>query len=198
MRSSFTDFQRDAKALPRVDVVIAQTRSADDPWLQAAIRSVEQQQYPNTGLWTVDNQDRTLNIGEAWNIGVGASNAPLILLLREEDMLTADLVQTLVTFWELGQRDNPGLVHVTSLMTVLDEQSGRMGSAPMAHAGMFSRETLLAHPFDQAMSHRVAEHLLQRLHNSAKQSEPVTFGVAHHHGYIWRNHAFRIDRLNVQ
>lgn len=198
MRGTFTDFQRETEELPRVDVVLARTRAEDDPWVKAAIRSVEQQRYPNTGLWTVNNEDRALNIGEAWNVGVAASTAELILILREEDMLTADLVQTLVTFYLSGKPQQPTLCHVTGYMTILDEQTGRTGSAPLAHAGMFERETLLAHPFDTGMSHHVAEHLVQRLRSSVSGSEAVTFGVAHHHGYIWRNHAFRIDRLNVQ
>lgn len=198
MRETFTEWPREPEEQLRVDVVLARTRPQDDPWVQAAIRSVEQQSYPLTGLWTVDNEDRALNIGEAWNVGVSASTSPLVLLLREEDILTADMVQTLVTFYQTAKAQTPSLCHVTSLITVLDEQSGRTGSAPVPHAGMFERETLLAHPFDTGMSHHVAEHLVQRLQRSVSGSEAVTFGVAHHHGYIWRNHAFRIDRLNIQ
>ena len=198
MRETFTDYERDPGELPRVDVVMARTRPANDPWLTASLRSVEQQCYPLTGLWTVDNEDRALHLGEAWNIGVQASSAPLILLLREEDMLTADLVQSLVTFWLTGRKQMPTLRHVTSYITVLDEQTGRTGSAPLPHAGMFERETLLANPFDATLDHHVAEHAVRRLAASVSGSEAVTFGVAHHHGYIWRNHAFRIDRLNIQ
>ena len=196
MRQRFRDFARpiEEEPLPRVDVLIVQSRQ-DTAWLDAAVASVEQQSYPNTGCWVIDNLDRSLMLGQAWNIGVQASTAELVLLLREEDMLTADLVDTLVTFWHAGKRSTPSLVHVTNFITVLDERTGRTGAAPLAHAGMFQRSMLVEQPFSAELDHTAPAEVLARLKQAS--TGPITFGVAHHHGYIWRNHAFRIDRLNV-
>lgn len=196
MRQRFRDFARpiEQEPLPRVDVLIVQSRQ-DTAWLDAAVASVEQQSYPNTGLWVIDNLDRSLMLGQAWNIGVQASTAELVLLLREEDMLTADLVDTLVTFWHAGKRSTPSLVHVTNFITVLDERTGRTGAAPLAHAGMFLRSMLVEQPFSAELDHTAPAEVLARCKQAS--TGPITFGVAHHHGYIWRNHAFRIDRLNV-
>lgn len=196
MRQRFRDFARpiEQEPLPRVDVLIVQSRQ-DTAWLDAAVASVEQQGYPNTGLWVIDNIDRSLTLGQAWNIGVQASTAELVLLLREEDILTADLVDTLITFFDAGRRSTPSLVHVTNFITVLDERTGRTGAAPLAHAGMFLRSMLVEQPFSIELDHTAPAEVLARIKQAT--SGPVTFGVAHHHGYIWRNHPFRIDRLNV-
>lgn len=196
MRQRFRDYRRfvEDEPMPRVDVLIVQTRE-DTTWLDAAENSVEQQSYTECGLWVINNRDRSLTLGEAWNIGVQASTAELVLLLREEDMLTADLVNTLVTFWLAGKRSTPSLVHVTNFITVLDERTGRMGAAPLAHAGMFQRSMLEEQPFSAELDHTAPNEVLERLKQAS--TGPITFGVAHHHGYIWRNHAFRIDRLNV-
>lgn len=196
-RNRYQDYTREREELPRVDVLLMNSRG-DGPWLQQAIQSVEAQSYENTGLWIIDNTDRALNIGAAWNIGVHASEAPLLLILREEDAMTADLVDTLVTFYSSGKRENPSLAHVSTFITVIDEQTGRSGSVAHPHAGLFERSTLLAHPFNEELSRGVDAELLQRLRANVTASEPITFGVAHHHGYIWRNHTFRIDRMNVQ
>lgn len=197
MRQRFRDFARpiEDEPLPRVDVLLVQTRE-EHAWVDAAIASVEQQSYPNTGLWVIDNKDRSLQLGAAWNIGVQASTAELVLLLREEDMLTADLVDTLVTFWHAGKRSTPSLVHVTNFITLLDERTGRMGTAPLAHAGMFLRSMLVEQPFSAELDHTAPNEVLERLKQAS--TGPITFGVAHHHGYVWRNHDFRIDRINVQ
>jgi len=196
MRERFRDFARPIteEPLPRVDVLVVNSRT-DTTWLDAATASVEQQSYPNTGLWVIGNTDHALTLGQGWNIGVQASTADLVLLLREEDMLTADLVDTLVTFWHAGRRSTPSLVHVTNLITVLDERTGRMGAAPLAHAGMFLRSMLVEQPFSSELGHEAPHRMLEKL--SQASIDPITFGVAHHHGYIWRNHDFRIDRLQV-
>lgn len=197
MRPRFRDLTRplEQEPLPRVDVLVVQMRE-DTAWLDAAVASVEQQGYPNTGLWVIDNLDRSLTLGQAWNIGVQSSSAELVLLLREEDMLTADLVDTLVTFWHAGRRSTPSLVHVTNWITILDERTGRTGAAPLAHAGMFDRSMLVKHPFSAELDHTAPGEVLERIKQVS--TGPTTFGVAHHHGYVFRNHPFRPDHIRIQ
>lgn len=199
MGTTYTDHTRpwDAEAHPRVDVVVVNTRGTDHPWTAQAIESVKRQRYEALGLIEVDNTDRALSLGQAWNEAVKASTAPLMLFLREEDFLVEDVVESLVTFYLMGKRDVPSLAHVTTLITLLDERTGFKGTVTLPHAGMFERERLVAHPFDETLSKNVAAEALDRIGRAMPNGEPMTMGVHHHHGYVWRDHPFRVDALNL-
>lgn len=198
-RTDFRDHTRpfDQDEHPRVDVILATSRGEAHPWVADAIASVKAQRYEALGLLVVDNTDHALSLGEAWNEAVKASTAPLVLILREEDFITADLVESLVGFYLMGKRDVPSLAHVTTLITLLDERTGFRGTVTLPHAGMFERERLLAHPFDASLSKNIAMEALDRIGRSLPDGEAMTMGVHHHHGYIWRDHPFRVDALNL-
>lgn len=192
---AFTDLTRLPDAdLPRVDVVISNSRGEDHAWVAQAMQSVKEQAYWNTGLIVVDNLDRSLSLGEAWNIGIEASEAPLLLFLREEDALTPDLLDCMVTFYVLGKRQNPSLAHVTTYITILDDATGRTAFAQLSQAGMFERSAIVAERFDTHLTHRLEADLLRRVQQQAPERS-LTLGLAHHYGYIFRNHAFRVDRI---
>lgn len=176
---------------PSVDIIMVQVRPLDHPWVQAAVQSVSEQTYPLVGLVEVDNRDRELSIGAAWNAGVQHSSADLVLMMGDDDMLSVDLVGSMVAQYEAMRDAAPNAVHLSSMCTLIDEHGQRMAHAPVQHTGMFLRKYLLDFPFDAGLSRHVGRAKVASIEaDGRKLGQPMTMGIRHHYGYIWRQHPF--------
>lgn len=176
---------------PKVDIIMAQIRPDDHPWVADAKRSVAEQSYPNLGLIVVDNLDRSLTIGSAWNAAVAHSDADMVLLLGDDDALSADLVSSMVHGWQHLQQQAPNLVHMTTHCTVVDDISRATLHAPVQHTGMFLRRYLVDDPFDADLDRHVGHAKLRAISEAQKAlGQPMSMAILHHYGYIYRQHAF--------
>lgn len=176
---------------PKVDVCMIQVRPDDHAWVQEAKQSVSEQVYANLGFLVVDNQDRALSIGSAWNACVEDSDADLLLFLGDDDGMTVDLVSAMVYGYQHMKAKAPNLVHISTNCTILDESSGSVGMAPVQHTGMFLREFLVDHPFDELLARHVGLNKVQAIAQASKAiDQPMSTGIMHHYGYIWRQHMF--------
>lgn len=184
---------------PAVDVVVVYHRERHHPWLLALLDSVQAQSYANVGVLLVDNSARNMSIGEARNQAIAESEAELVLFPAEEDMLTADAISAMVTFYQFALKSNAGLVHITTHITAIDERTTQRATIQHTHGGMYQRAHLVAHPFEALDYPQVdasAQRALQQ--RAIAESINITFAVAHHFGYIMRLHPFRADGINLK
>lgn len=196
-RHRHRQFEHEQRPQPRVDVILAHCRPLEHDWVKQAMRTVELQTYPHLGLWTIDNSDHALTLGEAWNAGVQRSEAELVAFIHEEDAYTADMIEALVTFLGMAQQNDANVVHCTSFVTLLDERSGKTVPLNMPQVGMWQRSALQAHPFP-AKDQRPEAGALHAMREAMEPKQSVTVAVAHHYGYIFRNHNFRPDRVDIR
>lgn len=182
--------------LPWVDVVIVHTRG-ESPWVRKAIESVHAQSYANTRLLLINNNDRALTIGAAWNLGAQYGSAKWKLYMGDDDLLAPDLVSTLVCHAEAPLASH--IVHSTSLCTLLDDHTGTMIPANVPHTGMFMRSYLLDNPFDELAPRHVGQLAAQALNNRSRLlGKPLTSLVAHSHGYVWRFHPTMVSGATLR
>ena len=177
---------------PKVDVVMIQVRDDEHPWVEHAVKSVTEQSYANMGLLIIPNADRSLSIGRAWNAGCQASDADLVLFLGDDDMIVPDLITCLVESWSFMRARVPNLVRITSPCIALEDDRGS-GPVPYHHTGMFVRQYLLDHPFNEELAHGVG-HAQARSIDQAQRAlgQPMSSAVAHHYGYIFRQHPYQV------
>lgn len=184
---------------PKVDVVMIQVREDDHRWVKEAVKSVEDQSYPHLGLLIVDNRDRALTIGQAWNGAVQASDADLVLFLGDDDALVHDLVASMVSTWAWMKAKVPNLVHVTTNCTLVDDNSGAVAIGPIHHTGMFLRQFLVEHPFDESLAKGVGKQKMQAIAQAQKfLGQAMSSGIMHHYGYIFRQHPWMVGGQQVQ
>ena len=176
---------------PKVDILMIQVRDTTHPWVEAAVQSVADQSYPRLGLIEVDNRDRSLSIGAAWNAAVQASEAELVMPMGDDDILTMDLIASLVDQWQYIREHAPNVVHINSMCTILDEDTGQSVHASVQHTGMFLRQFLLDYPFNETLGRNVGLEKIAAMANAQVElGQPLSMGVRHHYGYIFRQHAF--------
>lgn len=191
-RLRYTDHHRPVDTTPpKVDIIMVQIRPNDHPWVEEAMRSVQEQTYAHLGMLVVDNQDRALTIGSAWNLAVQASDADLVLFLGDDDSLTPDLVSCMVDGWHHLRTGAPNLVHLTTHCTVLDDMSKQAAHAQVQHTGMFFRKFLVDHPFDEGLARHVGMSKMQAVADAQRMlQQPMSLAILYHYGYIFRQHAF--------
>lgn len=189
-RLRYTDHTKPVDTTPpKVDVAMIQVRPDDHVWVREAKQSVQAQSYPHLGMLVVDNQDRALTIGNAWNACVQASDADLIFFLGDDDGLVPDLIACMVDGFSHMRKQAPNLVHLTTQCTVLDESAGAAAALKVTHTGMFLRQFLVEHPFDEQLSKDVGLDKVNAIGQAQKLvGQPMSMAILHHYGYIWRQH----------
>lgn len=193
-------FERSAKDPdPPVDVVMIQIREPGHPWTKAAEQSLSEQTYPNLQAIIVDNRDRSLSIGEAWNQAVAQSTAGWVLFMGDDDVLSPELVRLLVDHTVEMQRQGMPVIHGTSFTTVLDDQSGISAQANgITHTGMFLRQWLVEHPFDESLANGVGVDMMRQIAEESKRTDqPLSTACAHYYGYLFRQHAFMASQRPI-
>lgn len=200
-RLTYTDLSKPVNTMPlRVDVLMIRIRATDHAWVAQAQQSVHEQCYPHMGLLELDNTGRELSIGAAWNALVLASEADLVLMMGDDDAITPDLLSCMVDGYIAMRRKAPNLIRVTTNCTVVDEQSGMSAIANgLHHTGMFQRQYLLDHPFDETLDRNVGLAMATSIdHSQRLLGQPLSVGIMHHAGYIYRQHAFMVSGNPIQ
>lgn len=180
-------------------VAVCMVHSRTGQWPIQAMDSVRVQSYANTELVVLDNTDHSLSIGAAYNALVRFTTAPLVLYLSDDDLLSVDLVASMVACMQLDQDNGASLEHCTTNCTLLIDQDGSAAQAPVMHLGMFVRTWLESNPFDEALPKGVHKDMLGRI---ARQQEllgkQLTAVITHHFGYIFRQHVGQASGMVVQ
>lgn len=189
-RLRYTDHTKPQRTdLPTVDVVMIQVRERSHKWVEAAVDTVDQQTYPKCGLIEFDNRDRAVSIGAAWNACVKSSTADLVLFMGDDDMLCVDLVECMVLQWMHMRTTAPNVVHITTHCTALDDETGKYGHAQVMHTGMFLRQFLVDHPFDESLARHVGIIKVAAIAEAQKKvGQAMTSGILYNYGYIFRQH----------
>jgi glycosyltransferase involved in cell wall biosynthesis len=196
----------------RCDVVVVRSRGTASPWWNACITSVQLQDDAHAGVIVVDNDDHALSIGAAWNLAVRASSAEYVLFVGDDDAISFDLVRTLRHMFDrlLSVDKWAHLQTVTSGMTMVNEKGAPV--APLVqvdtfatarlylqqhHTGMWRREWLLTHPFNETLTRHVDADILSRLDQWARlqgvKPERVKYAIGYHYGYQYRQHVGQVS-----
>lgn len=199
-RLRYTDHTKPVDTLPlKVDVCMIQIRPDDHEWVAEAKRCVSEQSYAHLGFLVVDNLDRSLSIGAAWNACVAQSDADLLLFLGDDDGMTPDLVECMVNGWRHMQPQAPNLVHLTTHCTVMNAQASLTAHLQVPHTGMFLRRFLVDHPFDEAITRHVGASKVNAVHVAGKElAQPMSMAIIHHYGYLWRQHPWMNNGRPIQ
>ncbi|WKZ67145.1 MAG: hypothetical protein QY325_04265 [Flavobacteriales bacterium] len=190
----------EAPELPTCDVVVVNSRGADNPWFVACCETVRAQTHPGTRLLVVDNNDHGLSIGAAWNLAADASSATYMLMVGDDDLIMPDLVHTLVMSMEALRRRPGGeeLVQLQSPMTAIDINGRVMCLLEQGHSGLWLREYVARERFNEALERHVAPELQQRMDlRSSLDLKLRHASIGHHYGYRYRQHPGMVSGMKV-
>jgi glycosyltransferase involved in cell wall biosynthesis len=167
---------------PSVAIVVINSRGGH--LFQECMESIQQQKYPGRlDVIVVENFDRKKSIGKCWNEAVRQSDHDLCLFVGDDDTINADLVFVLTTTLEQAERSVNQIAGVSSFVTVFDDK--KEGYQNKTHTGMFYREHLLKHPFDEKLKKLVDRKYIDHINDLGFAYIIYPF----YYGYRYRQHA---------
>ena len=163
-----------------ISVVMIDSRSDLHPdWVQVAIDSVKKQALPVEFI-IVDNIGRPKTIGECWNIGVKKATGDFVFFLGDDDWISNDYLLSL----SVMEHNHPGKTMYTSYMMVVPDQGEEMAPILRITTGMWNRQYLLDHPFNEKLKKGIDREYLEEAIKDGIQY----IIVPHLFGYYYRKH----------
>lgn len=161
-----------------------------DDYLKGAIKSIEDQAYPNVELIQVENMDKKKTIGKCWNVGVEKATGEWCFFLGDDDQITPDYLMSLMIFVKTVAP--PEMKGVTSYLTAFDTKKSVQVPVKIYPTGMFEREYLIENPFDEELKKRVDTAYYK------SGAEEVAGICQWHFGYYYRQHDDMVSGRSVK
>lgn len=178
------------KGLPIVSVVVINSRGRREPHMvQECYDSIREQTYPNIEPIIVENTERLMTIGRAFNDATKTAKGEWVLFLGDDDKITPDYVQSLIAF--VHSSIGNGLVGASSYLTMFTGINGTMSAEPrdLIPTGMWRREYLLKYPFAEYLTRYVDTDLMQKTEERGFKQGLMRW----HYGYFYRSHKDQVS-----
>lgn len=176
--------------LPIVSVVVINSRGKKEPqMLRQCFDSIRWQSYPNIEPVVVENWDKLITIGKAWNEAVKACRGDWVLFLGDDDYITPDYVQSLVATAYSGYDEKT--VGFSSYLTMFTNINGIINQEPrqVIPTGMWKRQYLLEHPLQEYLTKYVDTELMDSCVEMGYKYETMKW----HYGYYYRSHMDQVS-----
>ena len=164
--------------------IINSRGAAHGDWVHQSIQSALHQNIP-VDVITLNNMERQRTIGECWNIMVKEAKCDWILFLGDDDFISHDLCELLYRWANSDQVKNGRTVCVTTNMTAFEDETGKKTALARQHTGMWKREYLLKHPFNEKLTKGIDREYIEE---TLKRGDFVTI-VEYFYGYFYRKHS---------
>lgn len=178
----------DYNELPLVSVIVIHSRNE---WFNECVQSIDRSFYPNKELIVIENMDKGKTIGKCWNEGVEESNGEFCLFVGDDDAITPEYIMSCVL--SIIDRRSKGMMveGVASNCMAVNVEEGAMTPALMYVTGMWTRDFLQKHPFDESLKKKVDYHWMER--GAKKYAHNLTWNF----GYIYRQHEGQVSGINL-
>lgn len=181
-----------ARKKPKVSIIVINSRLRTHPhFVKECYDSLRRQTYTNKQIIVMDNMDRMMTIGKAYNEGVRIAKGKYVLFVGDDDFITDDYVTTLVSMIETSR--DPKVVGITSYLTMFHnlKQTGEPVSEvrELIPTGMYLRSYLKKNPFKEYLTRFVDSELMERTKEQGLQLLVARYS----YGYHYRSHPEQVS-----
>lgn len=183
-------FASSMKKLPKVSIVVVNSRLKTNPmWVKECYDSLKKQTYKNIEIIVIENFDKLITIGKAYNEGAKKAKGKYVLYVADDDFISEDYVSTLVSAIESTEVANA--VTVTSYLTMFTttQSDVKREARELIPTGMWLRKYLLKNPFREYLIRYVDTELMNR----TKDSGYSQLIAMHSYGYFYRSHPEQVS-----
>ena len=158
----------------QASVVIIDSRSDQHPdWVQTCIESIMNQTV-EVELIVIDNIGRKRTIGQCWNEGVKQATGEWVFFVGDDCWIARDCVQVMLN------HTNTKSVNVTTYMTVFEDETGFRQLLSRQCTGMFKRDYLLEHPFNEQLTKGIDREYLEELVKRGQTVQVIDYYFGHY------------------
>lgn len=172
---------------PLVSVIVIDSRSkTNKDWVDICLQSVRIQWFKDWELIVIDNTDKKLSIGAAYNEAVKYATTDWVYFLGDDDYIQPDFLGSLYRFAIESDKMVPKLAGATSYGFVFNEKTEQMGLLKKVPFGMAKREKILEYKLDEALTKHIDVDFWNRLEISkGKHNVAIMYW---NYGYFYRSH----------
>lgn len=175
--------------LSRVGIVIVHGRD-ENKWFKDCIDSCKNQAYPNFVIHVEENLDRKRSIGKCWNDAVTKlQDCEYVYFVGDDDFISPDIIySSAISLSILRELRDKKHVQCSTYLTMVDERGDMLGYTMRIPTGLWLRQWLVEHPFDETLKNLVdAKHL-----DKITELGYMRTILAHHFGYYYRQHSSQV------
>lgn len=162
---------------------------SDPMWVKECYDSLRRQNYKDLEIVVIENYDKLVTIGKAYNEGVKRAKGKYVLFVADDDFISDDYVSTLVSVIESTEVQNS--VTVSSYLTMFSVKEGniRREARTLVPTGMWLRKYLIKNPFKEYLTRFVDTELMNR----TKDLGYNQLIAMHSYGYFYRSHPEQVS-----
>lgn len=170
---------------PHVSVLLIVSREKTNPdWVSMARESIYSQTFDRYEVVEIDNNENEFSIGACWNAGIAEASGEAVLIVGDDDWISIDYIHSLFSaFSEAKKAANVSSAHTYA--TIVDESIGKSGLCKKIASGMWDREFMIEHPFDETLKNQVDTAYFEKRDTIWGSSGVV---IPWHFGYFYRQH----------
>lgn len=189
----FFKTKKNINDLPLVSIICINSRlRTNRQWVKEAFDSFRNQNYGNVEVVVVDNENKLITIGKAYNEGVNMSKGEYCLFVGDDDFISYDYVSTLVTYL-IQSKGNPSIAGATSYLTMFkhnyDTNEITYEPRDLFPTGMWRKDWLIENPFCEYLTKYVDIELMSRADEMRIKYYPIRW----HYGYFYRSHENQVS-----
>lgn len=183
-------FQKPKSKKPKVTVVVINSRLKSHPvYVKECFDSIRAQSYSNIQFIVIDNLEKLQTIGRCWNKAVKMAKGKYILFVGDDDFITKDYIESLVTIIESESIGLTRIAGISSYLTMFHHpgQSPEIMQEPreLIPTGMYLRKYLKKNPFKEYLTKYVDSEFMNRI---AQQRDTLLMH-RQQYGYFYRSHS---------
>lgn len=187
----FEYYYEDVEYEPLITIGVIISRLARRPdYVKQCLDSIRKQTYKNIEVITVDNDDKLITIGKAFNTVARKGKGEYVLYIGDDDYIAPDYVGSLVAMLK-ENLDNDKIAGVSSYLTMF-KTSGEQVLAEhrtLVPTGMWKREIILEEQFREYLTKYVDSEFADRI----RAKGYIQLIAEHNYGYFYRAHEQQIS-----
>lgn len=176
---------------PKITVGVVTTRLHNKPhYVKQCFDSIRNQSYDNIEIIVINNEDKLITIGKAFNTIAKKATGEYVLFIGDDDYISPDYIQTLVSTLYQHYEDKM-IAGVSSYLTMF-KSSGENILAEhreLVPTGMWKRDLIVEKGFKEFLTKYVDSEFAERI-----KAEGYKQIVAEHcYGYFYRSHPNQVS-----
>ncbi len=179
--------------IPIVTIAVANTRLQKEPAVvKLCYDSLKSQSYPNIEILIIENYNKEYTIGKCWNDAVRQAKGEWILFVGDDDYITPDYVNSLVT---ACLTVDSKIVQISTMLTMFRETpKGHMNeNMNLIPTGMWRKSYLLEFPISENKVKYVDTEMMGMVYKNGYASKHLNY----HYGYFYRSHANQTSGMKL-
>lgn len=180
---------------PLVNIIVINSRQLTHPqYIKECFDSIREQSYNNIKPIIVSNYQKLMTIGKCWNEAIKQCTGEWIFFLGDDDMITNDYIQSLITEYNsYPESDYKNKIVMLSSFCTIFRDSGEYERKDIIPTGMWKRDYLLKYPFKEFLTKLVDSSYM----DATKERGDIMHIVEHQYGLYYRSHTEQVSGIKA-